>query len=108
MIPLSDRRCFRNRSICRAGLSFGWKVSRMFGRSKEWTKIFGGRSCGNSRSAISARVAASAVAVSARVWTLPSAVRARAISRYSGRKSCPHCETQCSYQSLGIRLCSSA
>ncbi|GJE46094.1 hypothetical protein AEGHOMDF_5294 [Methylobacterium soli] len=65
MIPLSERRCFRNRSICRVGLSFGTKVRRMFGRSKEWTKVRVSRPAGNSRSAMSARVALSAVAVSA-------------------------------------------
>ena len=37
----------------------------MFGRSKEWTKAFRSRPSGNSRSVMSARVALSAVAVSA-------------------------------------------
>ena len=37
MIPLSARRWRRNRSIWRVGLSFGVKVRRMFGLSKEWT-----------------------------------------------------------------------
>src|SRR5829696_8289997 len=64
----------------------------MFGRSKLCTTTRGRFS--NRRSTTSSRVALSAVAVKASVWTSPRLERARAISRYSGRKSWPHCETQ--------------
>ena len=47
------------------------------------------------RSTISSRVAASAVAVSAMRGTSGSARAAATAGRYSGRKSWPHCETQC-------------
>ncbi len=82
----------RKSAIWRRGWSFGSKRSAMFGRSNECTTTRGRRS--NRRSTMSSRVAASAVAVKASVWMLPSTERARAISRYSGLKSCPHWETQ--------------
>jgi hypothetical protein len=52
---------------------------------------------------MSVRVAASAVAVSASAWTPPRRRRTSPSSRYSGRKSCPHCETQCA-SSIASRL----
>ncbi|CFP69318.1 Uncharacterised protein [Bordetella pertussis] len=63
------------------------------GRSKlatKWRASSRARRC-----AISLRVAAVAVAVSAMRGT--SGQRSCSIDspRYSGRKSCPHCETQC-------------
>ena len=66
--------------------------SARFGRSKPCTKTSGARP--NSLPRMSARVAASAVAVNATVCTPPSAARAAPSARYSGRKSCPHCEMQ--------------
>ncbi len=44
---------------------------------------------------ISSRVGASAVAVSAIRGTSGQRSRSSDSAPYSGRKSCPHCETQC-------------
>src|SRR5580704_16474453 len=61
-----------------------------FGRSKPCTKTCGGPR--NRRAAMSARVAASAVAVNATVWMPPSRSCSDESVRYSGRKSWPHRE----------------
>src|SRR3989338_7953122 len=54
------------------------------------------RACSSaSRSTISPRVGVSAVAVSAMRGTLGKRSCNIVSSRYSLRKSCPHCETQC-------------
>ena len=65
----------------------------MFGRSKELTNCRASSSA--RRSTISRRVGASAVAVSAMRGTSGQRSCSSVSWRYSGRKSWPHCETQC-------------
>ena len=77
----------------RVASDFGRIARKRFGRSNERTKICGWRT--NNFAAISARVGASAVAVTPIVWTPPSASATSRSRKYSGRKSWPHCETQC-------------
>ena len=65
----------------------------MFGRSKLATKRC---ACSSFSSlTISSRVRSSAVAVSAMRGTFGKRSASTFSWRYSGRKSCPHCETQC-------------
>jgi hypothetical protein len=100
-MPLSPAWSRTKASTWRDERSLGLKASLRFGRSKLRTKVRGGAS--NSLSTMSPRVGASAVAVSAMVCRRPPIWRARLPSvRYSGRKSWPHCETQCA-SSIAIR-----
>ena len=86
--------CASSRSMSwRVASAFGRIARNRFGRSNERTKTRGART--NSLSAISARVGLSAVAVTAIIWTSGSASATSRRRRYSGRKSWPHCETQC-------------
>ena len=87
-VPLEERRAAARR------WSFACMARRRFGRSKPCMKMRGCRS-NRAAPAISPRVRASAVAVSAMVCTPPRRRRTSPRSAYSGRKSWPHCETQC-------------
>src|SRR5580704_13110236 len=101
-MPLSPAWSRTNPSTWRAERSLGLKASRRFGRSKLLMNTRGG--AGNSLSTMSPRVGVSAVAVSARVCRRPPIWRATLPSaRYSGRKSWPHCETQCA-SSIAIKV----
>ena len=93
-MPLSPWWSRTKASTWREERSLGLKASRRFGRSKLLTNTRGGLE--NSLSTMSLRVGASAVAVKASVCSRPPICRATLPSvRYSGRKSWPHCETQC-------------
>ena len=48
-----------------------------------------------------------AVAVEATIASAPSQRAASASRKYSGRKSCPHCETQCASSTTNRPICAS-
>ena len=76
-------------------------VRLKFGRSNDEINTCASASC--SCSIMSLRVIFSAVAVSATTGVSGSFARKRPSCWYSGRKSCPHCDTQCA-SSIAIRL----
>ena len=83
----------RNSLSWRRQLVFGWTASVRFGRSKPWTMV---RPCPwKSLSAISMRVALSAVAVNAAMVASGKCCESEASCSYSRRKLGPHLEMQC-------------
>ena len=96
MIPLCSR-CPRMKWTMAAIFSFLLShrrtVREMFGRSNDDMNVWGVRSRNCSR--ISFRVILSAVAVRATTGTFGKRSFKIASCVYSGRKSCPQCDTQC-------------
>ena len=70
-------RCDKRYSVGRSSI----EIARHFADAERWT--------------ISSRVRISAVAVRAMRGTLGNSSASWPSCRYSGRKSCPHCDTQC-------------
>ena len=91
---------------CTTSLFAHWTtLKERFGRSNPVATRTGSRS--PSRDTMSAATAGVAVAVEARMACAPSQRAASARRKYSGRKSCPHWETQCASSTTNrpIRAC---